>query len=141
MQTWQARCALQPGVAAYLPYLSRLARFPREPDPLAGNLRFAINAMFRAYLRTYHRFTITGCEHLDLPGSFVMISNHASHVDTLCLLAALPWNRLQQAYPAAATDYFFSSLPRVALSVLAVNALPFDRAHHVRQSMNRCRHL
>jgi 1-acyl-sn-glycerol-3-phosphate acyltransferase len=137
MGTWRPAGALQLDV----PFIARLMTFPREPDPLACQVRRAINVALRGYLRAYHRLQIVGRERLDIPGSFVIVSNHASHLDALCLLTALPMSRLDQAFPAAATDYFFSSLPRVALSVLAVNALPFDRAHHVRQSMNRCRKL
>ena len=61
--------------------------------------------------------------------SFVLVANHASHLDTLCLLAALPLRRLHRAYPAAAADYFFVNVARRALAVLVVNALPFHRVH------------
>src|SRR5207244_2862636 len=66
---------------------------------------------------------------------------HSSHLDTLCLLAALPLSQLERAFPAAATDYFFTSMPRLMIAVLAVNALPFDRNHHIRGSIARCRQL
>jgi len=41
------------------------------------------------------------------------VSNHASHLDALCLLAGLPLRKLHETYPAAAADYFFTSVPRM----------------------------
>src|SRR5438046_7277194 len=41
-------------------------------------------------------------EALGLEESFVLVANHASHLDTLCLLAALPLAKLHRAFPAAA---------------------------------------
>jgi 1-acyl-sn-glycerol-3-phosphate acyltransferase len=95
----------------------------------------------RAWLRVYHRFQIVGLENLPSTGSFVMVANHSSHIDALCLLSALPLQRLHQAFPAAAADYFYENLPRRAVSALVVNALPFDRQIHARQSIALCRKL
>jgi 1-acyl-sn-glycerol-3-phosphate acyltransferase len=95
----------------------------------------------RAWLRLYHRFEIAGLENLPSTGSFVMVANHSSHLDALCLLSALPLQRLHQAFPAAAADYFYENLPRRAVSALVVNALPFDRQIHARQSIALCRKL
>jgi 1-acyl-sn-glycerol-3-phosphate acyltransferase len=70
-----------------------------------------------------------------------MISNHSSHLDGLCLLSALPLSALHRAFPAAAADYFFNSVPGSVLSRLVINALPFHRDMSVRQSLNACRTL
>src|ERR1051326_3110940 len=131
----------QPALHLDRTFVGRMADFPREPDMLAYGLRMLSAAAIRAYLGLYHRLSITGRHNLDVPGSFVLVANHASHLDTLCLLAALPLGRLHQAFPAAATDYFFVSHSRLAIAVLAVNALPFDRSRHVRHSIQRCRQL
>jgi len=82
-----------------------------------------------------------GEKNLPVDRSFVIVANHASHLDALCLLSAVPLRQLHQAFPAAAADYFFVNLPRVALSVLVVNALPFHRQTHTRQSLAICREL
>jgi 1-acyl-sn-glycerol-3-phosphate acyltransferase len=71
----------------------------------------------------------------------VMVSNHASHLDPLCLLSALPLKRLNQTYPAAAAEYFFKSLPRLLVSVLVFNAMPFHRSLRARKSLRMCRRL
>ena len=122
--------------------LARLARFPREPDILVSAFRATAAIAIRAALRVYCRFDIVGRENLPLDGSsFVMVANHASHIDAPCLLSALPLARLNHAYPAAAKDYFFRSPSTTALAATLINALPFDRAGGVRHSMAVCREL
>jgi 1-acyl-sn-glycerol-3-phosphate acyltransferase len=119
----------------------RLRTFPRYPDMTLYASRAALQFVVRAYLRVYHRLTIHGRDHLPLNESFVMVCNHASHLDTVSLLAALPVRRVHRTFPAAAADYFFSSVPRSALSVLFVNALPFDRVARGAESLDVCRDL
>jgi len=119
----------------------RLREFPRRPDKFVDGVRAASAVAMRAWLKVYHRFEMNGRENLSADGSMVMVANHSSHLDALCILAALPLSRLNRAYPAAAEDYFFTSLPRVAVAAIFVNALPFSRQHHVRQSIEMCRRL
>lgn len=120
---------------------ARMRHFPRRPGPVQHAFRAVAACTIRAWLDVYHRFNIVGRENLPGSGSFVMVANHTSHLDALCLLSALPLSRLHQAFPAAAADYFFGSLSRVALSVFVINAMPFDRSAHVRESLDRCRQL
>jgi len=119
----------------------RLRRFPREPDVLVYTLRSLSAVVMRTWVRLYHRLQIEGREHLPLGESLVMIANHCSHLDTLCLLAALPLKQLHRAFPAAAQDYFFLRTPGMALAAITVNAMPFDRQHRIRHSLDLCRHL
>ncbi len=119
----------------------RLRRFPREPDITVYGLRSLAALMLRGWLRLYHRLEIEGREHLPKEGSFVLVANHGSHLDTLCLLAALPLRKLHRAFPAAAQDYFFVSVPRLAVAAIVVNALPFARQTHIRHSLDLCRQL
>ena len=107
--------------------VERWRRFPREPDVVVSGFRSAISLIIRGLLRTYERFEISGTENLPNDQSFVLVANHASHLDTLCLLAALPLGRLHQAFPVAAEDYFFRSLPRTWFATVVMNALPFAR--------------
>jgi len=122
-------------------YVERLRRFPRQPDMLTYGLRACAALSVRAWLRTYHRLRVEGRENLPKDGSFVLVANHASHLDALTLLAALPMGKLHRAFPAAARDYFFTHVPRVALAAIVINALPFDRAVHIRHSLKLCRAL
>ncbi len=121
--------------------VERLRNFPREPDMLVYGLRSLVSLIIRAALRVYHRFEIVGAENLPRDGSFVLVANHASHLDTVCLLAALPFRRLHRAFPAAAADYFFQSVPRTWIASIVVNALPFARSTQVRQSLHICTEL
>jgi len=119
----------------------RLRRFPREPDLTVYALRSLAALLLRGWLWLYHRLEIVGRENLPAQGSFVMVANHTSHLDTLCLLASLPLGKLHRAFPAAAQDYFFVSVPRLTIAAVVVNALPFGRQKYIRQSLELCRQL
>jgi 1-acyl-sn-glycerol-3-phosphate acyltransferase len=137
MKKWR----YQPAQDLEQTFVERLRRFPREPDMLVYGLRSAVALFIRAGLRLYNRFEIVGAENLPGDESFVLVANHASHLDTVCLLAALPLRRLHRAFPAAAADYFFQSVPRIWIASVVVNALPFERSLNVRQSLALCRQL
>jgi 1-acyl-sn-glycerol-3-phosphate acyltransferase len=112
-----------------------------EPGLLALSVRSLVAAVLRCWMRFYHRLTIVGRENLPVERSFVMISNHASHLDTLCLLSALPLRQLHDAYAAAARDYFSVNALRAFLAAIVVKALPFDRQFAPWQSLSICAHL
>jgi 1-acyl-sn-glycerol-3-phosphate acyltransferase len=121
--------------------IDRLRQFPREPDMLVYGLRSLCALIIRGLLRVYNRFEIVGHENLRTNRSLVIVANHCSHLDTLCLLAALPLRKLHRAFPAAASDYFFHSVHRVWAAAVLVNALPFGRQVGVRQSLSLCQEL
>ena len=121
--------------------VDRLCQFPREPDMIVHGLRSFSALIIRGLLRIYNHFEIVGHENLRTNRSLVIVANHCSHLDTLCLLAALPLPKLHRAFPAAASDYFFQSVPRLWAAEILVNALPFARQARVRQSLSLCREL
>jgi 1-acyl-sn-glycerol-3-phosphate acyltransferase len=121
--------------------LEKLSTFPRHPDMLVYGVRLALHVTIRAWLRIYHRLRIIGREHLPLDRPFALVANHASHLDAVTLLSALPLTRIQTAYPAAAKDYFFTSMPKIAFSAVVMNAMPFDRKENPRDSLALCREL
>jgi 1-acyl-sn-glycerol-3-phosphate acyltransferase len=123
------------------PLIDRLRRFPREPAMLVYGVRLLAALLLRGWLRVYHRLRIVGREHLPTDRSFVLVANHVSHLDALCLLAVLPLRKLHRAFPAAAEDYFFVSVPRLILSAVVINALPFDRHIDPQHSLNLCQQL
>src|SRR5438270_10017438 len=123
------------------PLIERLRNFPRHPDMLVYGARILAATIIRGWLRLYHRLEIIGRENLPTDRSFILVANHASHLDTLCLLAALPLGKLHRAFPAAAKDYFFVTTPRVLLAAIVTNALPFDRKLDPRQGLHLCGHL
>ena len=119
----------------------RLRQFPREPDMVIYGLRSLGALIIRGLLHIYNHFEIIGHHNLRTNRSLVIVANHCSHIDTLCLLAALPLRKLHRAFPAAASDYFFQSVPRLWAAAILVNALPFAREARVRQSLSLCREL
>ena len=110
-----------------LSFVDRLKQCPREPDPLVYAARAAAAVAIRAALRIYNRFDIAGREHLPRDRSFVLVANHASHLDAVALLSALPLRSLHRAYPIAARDYFDANRARLALTAIIANVMLFDR--------------
>src|SRR5438874_2362925 len=82
--------------------LGGFKQFPREPDLLVYAVRSIAALIIRVWLRLYHQFTIIGRSNLPTDRSFVIVSNHSSHLDTLCLLSSLPLGKLHRAFPTAA---------------------------------------
>jgi 1-acyl-sn-glycerol-3-phosphate acyltransferase len=118
-----------------------LGNFPRQPYMLIYAIRSAAALLLRAWMRVYHRLRVDGQENMPETGSFVLVCNHTSHLDTLSMLCSVPLKRLHQTFPAAAADYFFSSLPRSAVSAILINALPFDRKFRGAESLTVCSEL
>jgi len=137
MDTWQYETAVDLDQTLS----ERLSGFPRQPDMLVYGARYLAALAIRTWLRGYHRFVVRGQEQLPQGSSFVLVANHASHLDAICLLSALPIKHVHRAFPAAAKDYFFESLPRIALASIVVNALPFNRETNIRQSLALCQKL
>ena len=104
-------------------------------------LRTITALLIRAWLRLYHRLEIQSAERLPIGQSFIMVANHQSHLDALSLTAAIPLRYLHRAFPAAAADYFFKSVPRSAFSSIVINGLPFDRQARGADSLTLCREL
>jgi 1-acyl-sn-glycerol-3-phosphate acyltransferase len=121
--------------------VERLKDFPRRPDMLIYGIRSLSALILRAWLRLYHRLQISGREHLPKEGSFIIVCNHTSHLDTLCLLSCVPLAKLHRTFPAAAADYFFSSMPRTLISSTLINALPFERETKGAESLSVCAQL
>lgn len=118
--------------------LERMNNPRRGSKLLVEGVRSLSAAAVRCWLRLYHRLVIVGRQNLPPDQSFVLVANHASHLDTLCLLSALPIRRLHRAFPAAANDYFCVSPLRNLLATVLVNALPFERRFVPWQSLNAC---
>jgi 1-acyl-sn-glycerol-3-phosphate acyltransferase len=136
MEAWSYEPVSAPESAS-----ARMRRFPRDPDMTVYAIRTASQLVVRALLRGYNRFEVRGGENLPAHGSFVMVCNHSSHLDAVCLTASLPIARVHRAFPAAAADYFFSTVPRSIFSIVVINGLPFDREHDSAGSLDTCRRL
>jgi len=88
MKKWQ----YEPAADLEQTLLERLREFsPRTGTCSSMGWRLPLVALIiRGLLRVYCRFEIVGEEHLRSNRSFVLVANHSSHLDTVCLLAGLP---------------------------------------------------
>lgn len=122
-------------------WLDRLRGFPRSPDMTAWGLRSFSSMLVRIYLKLAHRLKVEGEEHLRQQESFAFVANHASHLDALCLMAALPWSHVQKAFPAAAADYWFNTAAGTVVAAGMLNALAMERKGNPRRSLDSCRRV
>ena len=79
------------------------------------------------YLKVFHRFRVTGREHLPSRPPFVVVANHASHLDAIALAVGLPPRFRAHAFPIAAGDTFFETKTTAAFAAIFLNALPMWR--------------
>lgn len=110
--------------------LAPIARFKsvkREPGFFTFAAHAAMGIFLRGYFKAYHRMRIEGTEHLPRKTPFVVIANHASHLDALTLAAALPLSSRVNTYPVAAGDVFFETMASSILTAIIINALPLWR--------------
>lgn len=121
--------------------VERLRRFPREPDITVYFLRSLAALAIRIWLGIYHRLTVIGKDNLPQEGSYVLVANHSSHLDALCLSSIIPLKALHRLFPVAAMDYFFATVPRTIFSAVFINALPFGRYSNTRHSLKLCQEL
>ena len=115
-----------------------LRDFWREPGVLVRGVRSLAAVVMRAWLHGYDRLTIVGRQNLPADRSFILVANHASHLDTLCLLSALPVRQLHRTFPVAASEYFCVNPLLSFLAKLIVNVLPFDRQFACWHSLSVC---
>lgn len=112
--------------------------------PLGRAAGFARRALQALILFPVHRlvarpFRIEGLEHLrELETPALFIANHASHVDTVSIIRALPGDMRRRLAVAAAQDYFFRYPVVGAFTSLLMNTFPFSREGAVRSSLEYC---
>jgi 1-acyl-sn-glycerol-3-phosphate acyltransferase len=123
MQDWQLRPAHDIG----LPLNQQLKSVRREGGLVNAITHLAWELFVTTYLKVFHRLSIEGREHLPADGPFILVANHASHLDSLVLASAVPWRLQERVFPVAAGDTFFSTPLTGTLSALLINALPMWR--------------
>jgi 1-acyl-sn-glycerol-3-phosphate acyltransferase len=123
MQDWK----LEPAKDHGLPTGERLRSLRRECGLLETAGHIAWWSLVRAYLAVGHRLEVHGREHLPAEPPFILVANHASHLDALVLGSVLPWRLRDQVFPIAAADTFFESSVAAAFAVGLLNALPMWR--------------
>lgn len=128
--------------------ITRAERPPRLAPPSVGTdlletiRAHAQAAVLRSLFSIVGPLEVYGREHLDgLPGPVLFAANHASHVDTLAVLAALPTAHRKSLRVAAAEDYFYASRARGLLASLVLSTFPFRRVGDPRRSLRRAETL
>lgn len=113
-------------------------------DALATN-SWLMNAMrdqvyrgLQRWLRRRFNFQVQGDEVFQRVSQFILIVNHASHLDTICLLAALPPHQRNRCYSAAAEDYFYTHIFKEQIARLLANTFPFRRHEDTQRSLEAC---
>ena len=84
--------------------------------------------ILRPMMDVYTARRATGREKLaGLKGPVILVANHASHMDTPVILAALPWRLRKKTAVAAAADYFYKNRLVAAAVSLVFNTVPIER--------------
>ncbi len=123
MDPWK----MEPARDLGLPPGERLRSIRRESGLLSTMTHMVWWSLIRTWLRLGHRLTIHGREHLPTQAPFVMIANHASHLDAMVLAAPVPWRLRDRVFPIAAGDVFFETPAMSAFAAMFINALPMWR--------------
>jgi 1-acyl-sn-glycerol-3-phosphate acyltransferase len=100
----------------------------------ATSVRRALHAVFIPYSRYLSTLEVRGAEHVDGERPFIFVANHASHVDTILLLSAIPAKERYRTVVAAAVDSFFMDHRNAFKTVILFNAIPVDRLKVNRRS-------
>jgi len=88
---------------------------------------FLWRSITRLYLAVAHRLEIRGRENLPARPPFVLVANHASHLDAIILGGILPWRFVGAVFPIAAGDTFFTKRSSSIFATACMNALPIWR--------------
>lgn len=67
-------------------------------------------------------------KNIDENAQYIYVANHNSHLDTACILAALPIPALKNTHPVAAADYFGKNAVTTFLSEFFLNACLIKRS-------------
>jgi len=97
----------------------------------------------RVILKLVCRLEVSGRENIPPHGSYILVSNHSSHLDTLCLLGLVPLSRISETYAAAAEDHFFINRWKANIVNRLFHAVPFCRikTRETHQSLRLCKQL
>lgn len=118
---------LQPAADHGLSLRQRMSSIRRESGLLSSIGHRCWWGAMRVYLRLWHRLRVEGREHLPAQAPFVVIGNHASHLDAMVMASQVPARLRDRVHPVAAGDVFFEVPAKAAFAAFFVNCLPIWR--------------
>ena len=134
MKDWDMR----PAHDLEKPLSEQLRSLERENGLVATGLNWAWWTFVRVYMGIYHRLTIFGRKHLPTRPPFVLIANHASHLDALVLACPLSLWQRDRIFPIAAGDVFFETPMMTGFAAFLLNALPMCARSAARTPSSSC---
>jgi len=105
---------------------------------LTNALRDRVYALIRSWLTRRFHLQVMGAEVFAQLSQFILIANHTSHLDTVCLLAVLPPHHRNRCYSAAAEDYFYTNVFKAQTARILANTFPFRRREDTQRSLEAC---
>jgi 1-acyl-sn-glycerol-3-phosphate acyltransferase len=98
--------------------------------PLARATReILINGILGRLIKFYVHPTATGLDLFDgIKPPVIFVANHSSHLDTPCILGALPKDWRTHTATIAAADYFYKNRIVASLVTLSFATVPIERA-------------
>jgi 1-acyl-sn-glycerol-3-phosphate acyltransferase len=123
MEDWK----LEPAHDLGLSGMDRYRSHRREGGLVESSVRLVWWSVLRGIFRGWNRLNIIGREHLPVEPPFVLVANHASHLDALLLTAALPLRWRDRTFAIAARDVFFENQAVAAFASTVINAFPVCR--------------
>src|SRR5260221_189550 len=120
MDDWKFQPARDLGLSP----ADRLKSLRRESGLIDTLLHHVWWCFVRCYLKIYHRFSVRGRENLPTEAPFLIVANHASHLDVLALAGSCPARLRDRIFPIAAGGTFFDGVPGGGFSGYALNCPP-----------------
>jgi 1-acyl-sn-glycerol-3-phosphate acyltransferase len=119
--------------------LDRLGSLKRESGLVESMGRLLAWTCMRVGFWLYNRLEIHGREHLPRCAPFVLVANHASHLDALVLTTVLPLAWRDQVFPIGAADKFFGKRSLAWMVTTLLNVLPITRKAAGRHALKELR--
>lgn len=129
----------QPARDAGLKPAERLRSTRRESGLISTAGHWLWWSAMRCYLSGYHGLRIEGREHLPAACPFILVANHASHLDAMVLASPFPLALRDHVYPVAAGDTFFQKPLMTLFAASLLNALPVWRKKTVTHALQDLR--
>jgi 1-acyl-sn-glycerol-3-phosphate acyltransferase len=129
----------QPARDVGLPPAARATSLVREPTLFETVLHHASWEIIRGCLVLHQHLRVMGSEFMPRASPFVLVANHASHLDALVLGSMMPRRLRGEVFALAAADTFFATPVLATLSASLLNALPLWRDHGARHGLESLR--